>query len=92
MLTSDMPSKMRENVQDWSHSSKTQVEEGIVLFHERYVSGSGFAEENQRKWHHRFFNRKGEYQQNHDRYRQQILQSYFNYSVFFGLAVTAFII
>ena len=45
MITSDMPSRIRENVLDWSYSSKSQVEEGIVLFHERYVSGSGFAEE-----------------------------------------------
>ena len=63
-LTSDKPREYFEAAKEYVQNKKGKVEEGIVIYHEKYVSGSNFTKEqsSKKKWHNNFFNMKGKYQ------------------------------
>lgn len=74
-LTSDKPKDYYEMLKEKFTGSKEHLEEGIIIWHEKYVSGSDFGDERKknRKWHQKFFNRKGQYQHERDTYRKSIV-------------------
>ena len=56
------------------------------------MTGSNFTNEykQSRKWHHKFFNHKGAFNQDLDQYKKQIVQVYFNWIVLAGCGAFIF--
>ena len=52
-LTSEKPKDLYQMLKEKFTGSKENLEEGIIIWHEKYVSGSDFGEnhKNNRKWH-----------------------------------------
>jgi hypothetical protein len=65
--------------------NKQQVEEGIVIWHEKFVTGSTFKID--KKWHNKFFNRKGQLTEDQIKYKKQIVQVYFNWIMLVGCSL-----
>ena len=63
VLTSKKPRDLYDLLKDKFSTNKKSIEEGIVIWHENFVSGSNFSTEykNSRKWHHKFFDHKGQF-------------------------------
>ena len=59
IIVSDRPSIWYEEI----IKGKKSAEEGLVIHHEKYVSGSSFSQqyEEKKKWYNKMFNRKGKY-------------------------------
>lgn len=79
-MTSEKPREYYEDFKQRFSENRSNLENGVIKYHERYVSDETFGDHRKRqfKWYNKFYNRKGSYEDQLEDYRRTILQSYFN--------------
>lgn len=63
MITSNRPRDLVEMLKDKFKYRQERLEQGVVVWHEKWVTGDNYSKTRQRnrRWYNNFFNMKNEY-------------------------------